>query len=1569
MKKILFTCCLIWAALVSYGQTSLSSAAPADTNSFQFLSKQYLDNYLFQATNPTDIARKIKMHGRWNDFWRGRVGYTATGINFGGINEILDLEMRTSASCLGGNIFRGNWTNLGPFRSYYGDSIDNNGRIVSLWVNPNNMAHILAGSGAGGLWKTIDTGRNWSNITDGVGFDVMPGTMGVTGIAVHPDDFNRIYISTGTFRGAVMGWMGSYSLGVMFSTNGGNTWNPDLQFRSVVGTALSGGWSPHDIVKMAYSPTTKRLYVIYKKRIFVKPSTTQNWTDITPTFMSNDFDSKGYELSDFEFSHYPNGRIVFSTYGTASEHGIYTYWEPGIGPAGGTWSARYVDLNGANTLPSIGIRDIDLNADDALYLHVERNGGDNDHHLYITDLDNGPMTYKSSLTYMARDVAVSHNNAELFYLLNMHGVRPFISRSITTGGFADMGGGHADGRAILIYDHGTADDGLDDIVFCGTDGGIALKKKGSYDFKSITGKGICITQHYATATSPSNDGYMTAGAHDNGNQAYVRKRNQPWSNENPDADGLVPVFSRNGVNKSVMQAQWGMHIAREFSDTLVNPMPSPINPPDNPATPRWTRPIIADKDNILRYGVHFIWQRDINNPNWDYNFGNQSNPREPKGLTAENDSLNNILIGSFLNPPDFILPEADPNVAYICYTNQYVNNPDPLYGNLFRTTDRTTFFNWENISPSLVTGCNIRDLEIDPKEPNRIWVCYENFDPNQIGISNILRKRRVIYSSDYGSNWTDVSKGLPATPILKLLYIPGSDDDIFAATDVGVYRWSKARQQWECFNNNMPKTIVTGLEFLACSGKIRASTFGRGVWESPIDENVSSLTPVGETDEITTNTTWNSSKTISGSIRIRSGATLTISGAGTTIYMPSRGKIAVEGEAKLIIDGAKITNECDGAMWLGIQLSGNLNGPPTPINQGYLELKNNARLEHARLAISNFDWDENTGGGIIKASNSSINNCKMAVCLNNYPNYTYFTPGTSQSNCIFDNVKFIKDDPRYEIDAGGYFTSWLIKGGVEIRNCTFRYSITSVPWQSLPYMRRASGINASATGLRVENSSFDGYRRGIYLNGYDGAPTHNALIYYNFFDHNSENITVDVDPYADIRGNVIRNMYPYLSRFSYMNTFGIYLNKAAGSYVGCGNSVSGTTDGGPGAGGTVNRLGLIANNNQWNSISVIDNGFDELSVGTQTQGYNYGLNIFCNTYNKNRLAWAVNPQSTNGYLNDQGTSCAPSLGVRAGNRFTANNYDIISYMSTSYNNWDYFAGSGAYENPFWSGQMTMNNCNTTANSQCNKPRACPVRFTTRLNHNKLRVDYNGLVNAGDKYSFEGRALQTEIVWGYNDLEDEVGLRTFLESENDDESRRLLIPMYVNAMMVDEGINAINALSLSVVEKQAYLNYYTIMLNLKQENRTIHQLTQPELELVREIAASEVEVSQMALGLLEYAYAEDRELPVEQLPMDPMSKKIKIPETPGRQPSTLADAAPNPAQNNTLIIATVNAADAVQHPHLIIRNSSGTEVWRTKLQVGENRVSVPVKSWQAGVYFYNLELDNHVIVSKKLSVIQ
>ncbi|HET8963921.1 MAG TPA: hypothetical protein VFM99_08490, partial [Chitinophagales bacterium] len=137
----------------------------------------------------------------------------------------------------------------------------------------------------------------------------------------------------------------------------------------------------------------------------------------------------------------------------------------------------------------------------------------------------------------------------------------------------------------------------------------------------------------------------------------------------------------------------------------------------------------------------------------------------------------------------------------------------------------------------------ITDIEVDASDPDasntEIWVCFganfqgENLLATALGPDNNGIKAKVYYSPDDGETWFNRSAGLPDYPVICLEYWKGSDDIIFAGTNVGVYIWNKAEEIWECFNtdNQMPYASVNDLEINYCTMSLRACTQGYALWE------------------------------------------------------------------------------------------------------------------------------------------------------------------------------------------------------------------------------------------------------------------------------------------------------------------------------------------------------------------------------------------------------------------------------------------------------------------------------------------------------------------------------------------------------------------------------------------------------------------------------------------------------------------------------------------------------------------------------------------------------------------
>jgi hypothetical protein len=84
-----------------------------------------------------------------------------------------------------------------------------------------------------------------------------------------------------------------------------------------------------------------------------------------------------------------------------------------------------------------------------------------------------------------------------------------------------------------------------------------------------------------------------------------------------------------------------------------------------------------------------------------------------------------------------------------------------------------------------------------------------------------------------------MSAGLPNIPILCIVHQnnaarPGA---VYIGTDIGVFYRDDLLGGWIAFRNNMPPSPVTDLRINHGSGMLRAATYGRGIWESPLYSN------------------------------------------------------------------------------------------------------------------------------------------------------------------------------------------------------------------------------------------------------------------------------------------------------------------------------------------------------------------------------------------------------------------------------------------------------------------------------------------------------------------------------------------------------------------------------------------------------------------------------------------------------------------------------------------------------------------------------------------------------------
>jgi hypothetical protein len=85
-----------------------------------------------------------------------------------------------------------NWEAIGPVAyTNTGSWSSGKGRVNAICIDPNHANVIYMGTPAGGIWKSIDSGHIFTNISD----QLLQN--GVSGIAIDANNSNIIYIATG----------------------------------------------------------------------------------------------------------------------------------------------------------------------------------------------------------------------------------------------------------------------------------------------------------------------------------------------------------------------------------------------------------------------------------------------------------------------------------------------------------------------------------------------------------------------------------------------------------------------------------------------------------------------------------------------------------------------------------------------------------------------------------------------------------------------------------------------------------------------------------------------------------------------------------------------------------------------------------------------------------------------------------------------------------------------------------------------------------------------------------------------------------------------------------------------------------------------------------------------------------------------------------------------------------------------------------------------------------------------------------------------------------------------------
>lgn len=157
------------------------------------------------------------------------------------------------------------------------------------------------------------------------------------------------------------------------------------------------------------------------------------------------------------------------------------------------------------------------------------------------------------------------------------------------------------------------------------------------------------------------------------------------------------------------------------------------------------------------------------------------------------------------------------------------------YNKMQKTTNGG--LSWSTITSNLPVGSgSITYITIKDTDPEIIWVTLSSYAGNS-----------VFKSTNGGTNWTNISAGLPSIPANSIVQnrLNTEEEELYIGTDAGVYM-KMGTDNWTAFSTGFPNVVVDELEIFYdpdndADSRLRAATFGRGLWETDLYSNTDLL--------------------------------------------------------------------------------------------------------------------------------------------------------------------------------------------------------------------------------------------------------------------------------------------------------------------------------------------------------------------------------------------------------------------------------------------------------------------------------------------------------------------------------------------------------------------------------------------------------------------------------------------------------------------------------------------------------------------------------------------------------
>ncbi len=652
------------------------------------------------------------------------------------------------------------------------------GRINVIEFDPQNPEIMWVGAPAGGLWKSINGGNTWLPTTT----DKLP-VIGISDIAIHPTNSNIMYLATGDAAAALYF---TSSVGVLKSVDGGVTWNTTGLNFNVNQT--------RKIYRLVINPEhPDTLIAATTGGMYVSADAGATWVV-----------SKSGSFKDVELK--PNdANIVYISTNTSIFKSV---------DAGFTFANQSLSSTFSTATAGIGRIELCVTKSNPSVVYAMCSNATDDGFLQLYKTSNDGATWQQKATspnligywvnggdpggnaWYNFTLEVSPTNENIIFV---GGTNVWKS---TNGGLTFVNSAHWYGDQGKPYVHADIHDIIfkpqpvgstsSAEVFIGCDGGVFKTTNGGQTYTDISA-GLQIMQLYRMSASSYTESLLIAGSQDNGTNRFdngVVDRVQGGDGmdchiaANSDLS-MFASFPNGDLVKSTTQGG-------NFYD---------ITPNGQSGLGKWVTPTAISQSNpdIFYAGYKELFKSNDAGESW----------MQVTTLLSNNATYQYIAIAP-----------SDENTVYACTNSR-----------IYKTSDGGN--TWGNVMTGIPSGQTLTYIAVSEENPDVAYVTLSNYTGNN----------KVFKTINGGASWVNISQtGLPAIPINCIAFQKNNHERVYVGTDFGVYYTDTTLTTWKDFNNGLPNTYVLDLDIFYPTLKLRAATFGRGIWESNlIVDNLESI--------------------------------------------------------------------------------------------------------------------------------------------------------------------------------------------------------------------------------------------------------------------------------------------------------------------------------------------------------------------------------------------------------------------------------------------------------------------------------------------------------------------------------------------------------------------------------------------------------------------------------------------------------------------------------------------------------------------------------------------------------